>query len=351
MDHQRVTRRSLIGAGVATGLVSISGCLGAPSGDSGVDGFEYPTGFYTDGIEAESALGMDSAMASIDSAQVSHERVLSMGGGTVELDYKREIDAVSERFTSVENRFDDSSLTLTHTEGFFDGEELIERVKVEPRSLGFSHRAEFHDFSPTEAYRLDEIRELIAGVDLTAQTPDHTEDDEVVIYRAKTSDFTDHSAVSQIDADVDEASIELVVDTAGYIRSSEITVSFAGVLEDQTELIGRWEFTDFGTISVERPDWVDELDGLERPEVDVVFDESVGEAVTVEIESMINTDQVAIVLQQSGVYADGDEPFSMEIPVEDYLTDEDAVQTILVFAENDLRGPMLIDSYQPTAPE
>lgn len=351
MVRQRPTRRSLLGTLGTLGIGSAAGCLDLSSDGADLETFSYPPGFTTDGVDLDTAMGPGSAMAARDSLTLDYHRETHLAEEEIESDLHQEIDAAANRFVRTEEQFNAHRLELTLSDAYFDGDELIRRRRVEPRSIEYSYGAEEHTLTRRRAYRLGEFHRLFSSVDLTADAIEERNGTEVVVYQASKADIGEESAIREGDPSLTKGSLELAVDAEGLLRTVDVKLGLGDGDQTNATLSGRWTFSGFDETAVDRPDWLEEVEGLERPVVELTIEETVGESIHVDIESMDRTDEVAIVIQAHGVVEDGTEPFSVEIPAETYLTEDDAVRTILVFAENPLRGPVLVETFFPTPPE
>lgn len=349
MGARQPTRRTILSAVGTVAGATLAGCISLRRND-GVRSFSYPKGFHRDGFDLDAAFGADSPLASIDSVTIIHDRQITIGGEQIESTAHRRVDAIDERFTTAEERFDELRTQLVLTDTYFGGHEVIERRKVEPRSLDFVYRARSHEFSRTGAYRLDELRELTDDVSFEAIAVTTRDDVDVVEYRAEKDDLGADSIIRSIASSLGAVVLEVVVDAEGMLRTVYLDVELGPDSDDPTSISGNWRYEGYGGTTVEPPDWLNAIEGIERPAVDISFDETPGEHVTVRIHSMANTEEVAVVLQEIGVVEVAQAPTSIVVPYETFVTEDGAVRTILVFAENQLRGPILIDSFTPTPP-
>ncbi|MFW6152917.1 MAG: hypothetical protein ACOC42_01015 [Halobacteriota archaeon] len=334
---------------VATGL--IAGCVGlrGPTPDE----FAYPPGFTVDGIDASTALGPDSPMASVESVRLETE------WGIAATDWSTE-NAVMGRFDQAHPSFERERRSLNTLEQrlhilgeYFDSTEVISRERVEPRSVQYRYSAREHDWDPLEELSLDELQRLVSDVDLTVERVATVDDHLVASYRARTEDFGEGAPLRDLGDTIGElttADLELGLLESGHLT----TVRFIGSMTSSSggivELEASWRYDDVDETVVTPPEWLDDVPALDRPEVVVEFDECTGEAVVVDITTIRHTDQVAVVIDEEGVYEAITSPQTIEVPASAYHDDDGSPRSIFVFAENELRGPVVIDIYRPGGP-
>lgn len=348
---ERPNRRTVLLSIGAVATASLSGCVGSVFDDSYTpDTFPYPDGFGSDTFDLQGAFGVDSPTAQLDSVTITYDQEMSLPIGSISYTETERIDGHLQRFLREENEHNHMRNELRVANAYFDGDEVIRRVKVEPRSIDYRYGAQSHTFDRVTDYNLGQLQELLADVDLSVSEIDDGEDEPLAVYTADTADFSDTAAVvTALDGALEEASAEVRITEDGVLDIVHVTTAFHSG-DDRSSMEGSWAYAKPNATTVERPDWIDGIEGLERPDVDVTFDDSIEEGVAVSIEAMDDTDEVAIVVSEEGVVHGRTAPGTVTVTYDEILTDNDEVQVILVYAENALRGPVQVASYHPTVP-
>ena len=367
-----LSRRGLLLTAGPCCLAGLAGCAGLGGTDRRTpDEFDYPAGFSTDGVDLEVALGGGSAMMDVAGLALEVDRQLAFPAGTLSVAHEAAFDRASDRYVVDRREGDTFQGQLALRDAYFDTEELFERRKVEPRSLEYDYRARRHSLDRREAYRLDDVREVLADVDLTVSSVSGEGAHDVAVYTATTDDVGVDSIfrrVRDLVGELREADVELRVDDRGYLHSVQTDGTFRTRDGGDVTMDLSWSYEGFGAVDVEEPDWLAALPQRERPDVEVEFEEvpdegegsadesgestdegggSADEGVLVHVHSMRNTDRVAVTLRGEGVYAELDAPGSVIVPVEVYTTGDGATLRIFVFAEDHLRGPVQVDFHDP----
>ena len=388
-----LTRRRFLQGGGAGGLGALAGCARIGGMDRRTpDEFDYPAGFSPDGVDLDVALGSESAMMDVAGLSLEEDRRLAFPAGTLSVSHEAAFDRSSDRYVVDRHEHDTFQRQLAIREAYFDTEELFERRKVEPRSLEFDYRARRHSLDRREAYRLDDVRDVLADVDLTVSSVSGEGDHDVAVYTATTDDVGVDSIfrrVRDLVGELREADVALRVDDRGYLRSVQTDGAFRARDGGDVAMDLSWSYGAFGAVDVEEPDWLAGLPQRERPEVEVEFEEvpdvgdgsaddgggsgddgggsgddgggpgddgggstddggkSTDEGVVVHVRSMRNTDRVAVTLRGEGVFVELERPRSVTVPVEVYMTEDGASLRIFVFAEDRLRGPIQVAFYDP----
>lgn len=342
------SRRDFLALAGVTGATVIAGCLD----DAGTDleEFSYPPGFAPDGIDPDEALGPESPTATVDS--VTHETrwEFTFTDWTKTTSLEGRFDAVDERFVRSIRSLNTLQRRLLLTTEYFDSAELIRRQKVEPGSVEYRYNAREHSMDMLDELRLLELRKLVMDVDVSVDEVERTDDTSFAIYRAESADFGRESRLHLLGESLGElqtASLELVVSGAGHLREITVDGEMATDGGDPVHFDARWNYTDYDRTSVTTPDWLEEVPALDRPEVTVEFDEAAGEAVVVDIQEIRHTDEVAVTVDDVGVFESTSTPRTVEIPASAYTDDAGQPRLISVFAANELRGPVPIDVYRP----
>lgn len=346
MSH-RSRRDVLRTAGITTAGL-LAGCLGLRGPT--LEEFDYPAGFSRDAIDPHIAFGSGSPNASVDTIALDTEWEFVFADWSTSTMVTGRFDLNGPRFERERRSLNTLEQRLHILGEYFDSTEVFQRGRVEPRSIEDRYSARAYDWSPLEELRLDELRRLLTDVDLTADRVATVDDRTMAIYLAQETEIGEQAPLRQFSesiGDLSSATLELGVMESGYITDVSLVGTLLSVHGDAIDLKATWDYDGVNDTTVTRPDWLDDVPAIDRPEVVVHFDEVNGDAVVVDIREIRHTDQVAIVIDGEGVYESLSNPGSVEISASDYLDDEGVARSIFVFAENQLRGPVEIEVYRP----
>lgn len=345
------SRRRFLQAASTITTLGIAGCVDAlPFGRTEPSDFPYATGFSEEDIDIERALGPTSAMAAVDSLSLSSSRRLSFPFGKIAVDLTGQVDQTTETFLIGNRRNNSIESRFIVQDQFFDSTELFERTRVEPRALDFTYRARPYEFDVESEYRLNELQDLLTDIDLTATYVQTREQTPLAVYSATFDQVGTNSMFhdwSESIGEFQEGAVKVKADADGLFHLVDAAFSFLNQDGQEVRIETTLEYSDFGIPDVGEPDWFAEVPGRERPDVVVDFTETVGEAVEVSVVAMAHTNEVAVVIQDEGVVAHFEEPDDVSIEAERYTTDSGTATALIVFAQNDIRGPVQVGFYQP----
>lgn len=349
-DSRQSRRRFLQATGTAA-AVGLAGCLDSlPFARTNPDNFPYAPGFTQDSIELEQALGPTSPMASVSSLHLASTRDLSFPFGEIAVALEGQFDQTTERFQTRQRRQNSIESRFVIQDQYFNSTELFERIRIEPRALDFNYRARSYDFGVESEYRLRELHDLLTDIDLSATDVHTPEETPLAVYSASIAEFGTHSIVQQWRDSIgafESGAIHVHVDPEGLIHLVTAELSYLNQEDDEVRIATDWAYSEFEALEVEPPEWFQKVPDRERPEVEVAFDETPGEAVEVRVESIANTSEVAVVVRGEGVVAHFEEPDTISIEADQYTSDEGDATALLVFAQNNLRGPVQVGFHQP----
>lgn len=350
MSHY--SRRRLLGIAGVVGAASISGCLGRLTGGEDLDSFSHPPGFSADGIDPTQAIGRSSTMGELSSVELGHTWAISLPAFEAEVDEHGQFAFDDWRFRRSRQTFDALRLTLTIESEYFDSEELFRRGRVEPRSLEDRFTAMQYTMAPHSEVGIDDIQSLLESVNMQLTDVEGVDGATVGTYTATDESFDEGSLIREwVDSfgEAKDVSLTLDVTEDGYLTKAAFDGTFTNESDDEIELSAMWRYSNHDTVSVSTPEWVKELPGRERPAVEVDFEEHPPESIDVEIISMQHTDEVAVVIHNHGVVDSVTSPGVISVPSDAVTGSGDGVNELLVIAQNELRGPVQVDRFWPSA--
>lgn len=333
-----------------------------PGGSTGDQSVELPDGFGKDGIDLDAALGPSSAMATVSSVSLHSRREIVFSFATINHSEQGYFSQESDTFHTESRAFDGMTDRITIVGRYYRKPALVERRKVEPRALAYRKNQSRHEMDPHEDYRLNELHRLAGDVSFSSPTvrsietghPDQRDGSgrkiPVAVYRAGIADFAPGSLLEQASPSLGEfvdGSVEFEVDERGFIHRFVAGGTYETIDGNLTTSSFEWDYFDFGTTTVTKPNWVGELPDDPPPEVTVEFDETDGQEVHVHVLTMEYTEQVGVGVVGVGTSGVVSEPGTIVIPADSYLLDDGAVAPIAVIAEDRIEGPVQVAAYQP----
>lgn len=364
MKDSRFSRRTLLGAtgtAVVTGLAGCSSILPGENGDengtdtpSGSDDdFNFPDGFSDTGIEVSTVFAEDGDMASLSSVQAEVVRSVDSDQGTQGSTQLGRYDAENKQFVA-EVTSAQQGQEVVQNYYFDEGELFIERNYPEQEA---QYQKDSYEFTVMRDYNLEALSQHLSNVNLNYQGTEQRNGETVAVYTASTEDFSSDSLfggelLSQENFEsLESAELELTVDSQGYIHTADFIVEYANANGGTTTIETAFTYSEFNNVSVSEPEWVAENsfeDLTVEPTVDVSFDETEGESVTVTVNNIENADLVHIVVNNS-LIDQLEEPGSVTVQATDYTVEGSAVP-IAIYANRGQQQPTQVDSYTPSAP-
>lgn len=372
-SNRTISRRKMLGATGTLIAASLAGCQQPYANDdtndttTNPDGtdtnsttedfdFEFPDGFTADSIDLETALGSDSVMANLGSVELTLTRSIASPSQTQSEQQNGVFSKTNDKFY-IDTQTESGETTGQQEVFYTDG--IVYIRQDYPNQDSVQYQKDTFEFNSRTVYNLAQLQQHLQSLSVSVDRIETTDaGTDVAVYTASTDDFTQETlfgslAAGQSYGELESGSLELRVDSNGYIHLADFNAEFANQGEDNTVITTVFEYGAFNDASVSRPSWVDENEGefedlTKDPTATVAFSETEGEQVTVEVSDIKNADRVDVVTGNSLLHR-FEESGTTEIAASDYTTDGEA-QTITVYAYRENQQPTKIKTYTPNAP-
>lgn len=244
-------RRKFIGGLCGIGLASMSGCIDRlrSFGSTDDEGIEYPEGLSENSISI-STLSENNGILNghVDSYKYDYEREIDD-----EIEEKRTEKVVFNDYTVIHEKEYDGANVISET--YKDESENIRFVNESNRLIGYEG---LPPMSRKGVLNYNRFRNNIS--DLEFEKPEITTMDDVDgnIFIYETNNIPELFEV--LYNEIEELDIIVKIHETGYIIYLEINL-----LADGTRRRVRNEYSDFNNITVDKPDWVDDVDEIITP--------------------------------------------------------------------------------------
>lgn len=363
MNDLDISRRKLLSTTGLALTASLAGCDSVPgnnpentsstttTSDSSPSTFQYPEGFSATGIELETALGKDSAMATLDSLALKLTRKIQTPDQSNKSVQDGQFNAAEKQFTvSAE-----VSTTQTAKQSYYYSDGTL-YIRQNPPNSEPSFQKDNYEFNVMQVYSLSQLQQHLKSVTLTVDRVEERDGKSVAVYTASASDFGSQSLFGSISEQgsfgtMETADVEIVVDTEGYVHLADFKIEFKNSSGATSTVQTTFDYSKFNSVSISKPEWVsshDFTDLTKSPSATVEFSEAAGESVTVTVSDIKNADMIEVVVGNSLIQR-LTEAGEVTVPAAKYTQDGETIP-VTVYGRREGQQPTQIDQYVPEAP-